>query len=169
MPRDAGDFPIDLGQLPLSHLAHFVGVFANRRVLEEMTRRGFGDLRESHGYLVQHLLRGPHSVGELAQLLGISQQAVSKTVAELTRAGYLESEPGTDARVKLVRLSARGHASVKAARRIREKLERRLCETLGEKRVSLVRAALAELLEELGAADRVRARRVPNSDASSED
>src|SRR5262249_3063058 len=116
-------------------------------------------------YLVQHLLRGPHSVGELSRLLGVTQQAVSKTVAELARAGYLESEPGPDARVKLVRLSARGHAAVRAARSLREKLEARLLARLGRRRYALARAALAELLQELDAAAKVRDRRVPSSDA----
>jgi len=145
VPARARAFPIDLEQLPLSHLAHFVGVFANRQVLVEMKRKGYGDLRESHGYLVQHLLRGPHSVGELSKLLGISQQAVSKTALELTRAGYLESEPGDDARVKWLRLSARGHASVKAARRIRDQVEQRLAARLGKRRVGSVRSALRYL------------------------
>ena len=165
MSAQAQASPIDLQQLPLSHLAHFVGVFANRQVLAEMKHKGYGDLRESHGYLVQHLLRGPHSVGELSKLLGISQQAVSKTVSELSRAGYLESEPGEDARVKWVRLSARGQASVKAARRIRDKLEQRLSSKLGKRRLGVVRAALADLLQELGGAADVKGRRVPSSDA----
>lgn len=151
----------------MSHLAHFVGVFANRLVLVEMKRAGFGDLRESHGYLVQHLLREPHSVGQLSKLLGVSQQAVSKTVAELTRSGYLESQAGDDARVRLVSLSERGHQAVHAARRIRDRLERRLLGKLGERRASVLRAGLLDLLEELGATDSVKGRRVPGGEAQS--
>jgi DNA-binding MarR family transcriptional regulator len=168
VPRPAPAFPIDLQRLPLSHLAHFVGVFANRQVQGELSHKGYGDLRESHGYLVQHLLRGPHSVGELAKLLGVTQQAVSKSTQELTRAGYLESQPGDDARVKLLRLSPRGHACVKAARSAREKLERRLSAKLGKKRVAVVRGALIELLQELGGVEPVLGRRVPSSDGDAE-
>lgn len=168
MSASANSLPPDPDSLGLSYLAQFVGVFANRHVLSEMKRAGFGDLRESHGYIVQHLLRGPHAVGELAKLLGVSQQAVSKTVAELTRAGYLESEPGDDARVRLLRLSSRGNAAVAASRRIRDKLERRLTAKLGPRRSALVRRALAELLAQLGGVEAVKGRRVPSADAPPE-
>lgn len=161
MPRAAQAFPIDVDELAVTHLAHFVGLFANQAVLSEMKRAGFGDLRESHGFLVQHLLRGPHSVGELSRLMGVTQQAVSKTVAELTRSGYLETEAGDDARVRLLRLSERGHASVLASRRIRDKLERRLAEKLGPKRVAALRATLGQALQELGGVAAVQGRRVP--------
>jgi DNA-binding MarR family transcriptional regulator len=158
-------FPIDIRALPLTHLAFFVGTFANRQLTADMKRAGYGDLREPHGYLFQHLLDEPRSVGELSRRLGVTQQAVSKTVSELTRAGYLETTPGDDARVRLVRLSERGHAAVRAARRLRAKLEQRLLTRLGKKRATAVRLALGDLLEELEGADAVRARRVPPSDA----
>ncbi|HVY29206.1 MAG TPA: MarR family transcriptional regulator [Polyangiaceae bacterium] len=129
-----------------------------------MKRAGYGDLRESHGYLVQHLLRGPHSVGQLAKLLGVSQQAVSKTVAELSRAGYLEAAVGDDARVRLVQLSRRGQAAVSATRRLRERLEASLRKRLGTHRSQQLHHSLLELLEELGGVTAVRERRVPNPD-----
>jgi DNA-binding MarR family transcriptional regulator len=164
VPKRALSPPVDVATLPISYLAQFVGGFANRHVLGEMQGAGYGDLRESHGYLIQHLLREPHSVGQLAKLLGVSQQAVSKAVAELTRGGYLESEPGEDARVRLVRLSERGLSAVAAGRRIRDKLERRLSGRLGEKRAAVLRTGLAELLQELGGTELVKARRVPMGD-----
>lgn len=167
MPARPPPAPVDLERLGVSHLAHFVGVFANQHVLAAMKRAGYGDLRESHGYLVQHLLRQPQSVGELSKLLGVSQQAASKAVAELTRSGYLESEAGQDARVRWVRLSARGHAAVRTARRVRERLERRLLGKLGERRASALRADLLGLLEELDAIEAVKGRRVPSEEAAS--
>jgi DNA-binding MarR family transcriptional regulator len=152
-------------KLAVSHLAHFVGLCANRRLVGELERAGFGDLREAHGFLIQHLLGGPRSVGELARLLGVSQQAVSKTVAELTAAGYLESMPAADARVRLVQLSTRGERSVEAARRLRGKLERELAKRLGTRRFEQARRLLVELLDELGGSEAVKARRVQSGDA----
>lgn len=165
MPGKKQQVSVDPAALGLSQLAQFVGACVNRQVLGDMQRAGFGDLRESHGYLVQHLLRGPHSVGQLAELLGVSQQAVSKTVAELTGAGYLEVVPGKDARVRLVQLSARGQASVQAARRFRARAEARLEKRLGERRARQLHAGLLELLEELGGLEQVIGRRVPMPDA----
>jgi len=164
VPRRAVAFAIDTETLPVTHLAFFVGTFANRQLVAEMKRAGYGDLREPHGYLFQHLLGEPRSVGELSKLLGVTQQAVSKTVAELTRAHYLETVAGEDARVRRVRLSARGHASVLEARRLRDKLERRLLGKLGEKRARALRRALVELLHDLEGTAAVLARRVPAPD-----
>jgi DNA-binding MarR family transcriptional regulator len=153
--------PVEPAELGLGYLCSFIGVFADRQVRGEMRQQGFGDLRRSHGLLVQHLLRGPYSVGELAELLGVSQQAVSKTVAELTQAGYLESSRGKDARVRVVQLGERGYAAVRASRNVRQKLERRWSALLGKERYASARGALVELLDELGGSDAVRGRRVP--------
>jgi DNA-binding MarR family transcriptional regulator len=161
VPRRAATTEPNPETLPLSHLAHFVGLAANRQILDAMRDAGFGDVRESHGYLIQHLLRGPHSVGELASLLGVTQQAVSKSVSELSTGGYLESAPSPDARVRLVQLSARGHACVQCSRKLREKLERRLAKLLGAQQVSEAQRLLAAALAVLGGADAVRQRRVP--------
>jgi DNA-binding MarR family transcriptional regulator len=133
--------PVELSHLPLSHLAAFLGIFAER--------------------LVQHLLRGPHRIGELAELLGISQQAVSKTVGELSRAGYVETVAGDDARVRRVQLAERGRQAVQVSRRARQKLERRLQRALGAKDYARARGALVELLQALGGASAIEGRRVP--------
>jgi DNA-binding MarR family transcriptional regulator len=151
---------IDPQSLPLSHLAYFVGLAANRRILAQMQAAGFGDVRESHGFLIQHLLRGPHSVGELSGLLGITQQAVSKSVAELTSAGYLESSARQDARVRLVQLSERGHACVRCSRKLRQKLERRLQQVVGKRRMQQTQQVLVAALDALGGVDAVKQRRV---------
>jgi DNA-binding MarR family transcriptional regulator len=157
-------FTIETDELPLSYLAHFVGLAVNRQLLGELRQAGFGDVRESHGFLIQHLLRGPHSVGELSALLGVTQQAVSKSVAELSSAGYLESSTGRDARVRLVQLSERGHACVLCSRKLREKLERRLEKTLGKQRARQTQRALAAVLEALGGVDAVKQRRLTPGD-----
>ena len=149
-------------ELPTSYLAQFVGTFANAQVLSDMKRAGYGDLRESHGYLVQHLLRGPHSVGQLAKLIGISQQAVSKSVAELTAGGYLELAPGDDARVRSVCLSRRGHAAVLVARRSRARLETRLARRIGRRKLAQLRAILLDVLAELDGVEPVEGRQVPS-------
>lgn len=161
MPKPALPASLEVSALSLSHLAGFVGIFADRQVMAELERQGFGDLRRSHGFLVQHLLRGPHSVGELAKLLGVTQQAVSKTVSELVRAGYVETALGDDARFRLVQLAERGRQAVQVSRRGRQKLERKLVSALGEARYDQTKRALVQLLEALGGASAIEGRRVP--------
>ncbi|MGC4092779.1 MAG: MarR family transcriptional regulator [Polyangiaceae bacterium] len=160
--RNRSAAALEPGRLAVTHLANFIGIFANRHVLSALARGGHAELRESHGFLFQHLLGAPRSVSELSKLMGITQQAVSKSVAELVQAGYLESQAGADARVKLVQLSERGRAALRSARRARAGLERRIEKRLGKARTAALRQALSELLQELGGFEAVATRRVPS-------
>jgi DNA-binding MarR family transcriptional regulator len=152
--------PVDPAQLDLPQLALFVGMAANDRVLARMTERGFVGLRTSHGFVVQHLLRAPQTVGRLAALLGVTQQAASKSVAELARLGYVEDIPSEDARVRTLRLSARGRAAVRAARACRRETETELAAAVGAAELELTRRVLLQALEQLGGSAAIRSRRV---------
>ena len=147
-------------ELELTQLAFLVGSAANAWVLEQLNRDGFGALRQSHGYLVQHLLAGPRAVGELAGLLGVTQQAVSKSVAELEAAGMIETVPSEDARVRRVKLSRRGEESVRATRALRRKLEKRIARRSGDAALAAAKQVLAVALEEVGGTEAVNKRRV---------
>ena len=171
MPRSkhAPAFPVEPAALGVCQLALFVGLAGDRLLLGQLAQAGFGDLREAHGFVVQHLLGGARGVSELGKLLGVTQQAASKQVAELQRAGYVEDAPaGPDARVRTVQLAARGHACVRAARTLRARLERELAAQLGPERAATLRATLAEVLEQLGGSEAVRQRRVRGGDAQLE-
>ena len=155
-PRDS----VSLASLDLGHLASFVGLAVNAEVLAALQRAGFASVRQSHGYVIQHLIDGPRAASEIARLLGITQQAVSKSVRELSDAGYVEGVEGDDGRVRLVQLSARGKALVAASPAARRKIERRLARACGEAALAETRKVLAVALEALGGADAVRQRRV---------
>jgi DNA-binding MarR family transcriptional regulator len=154
--------PVLPGDLDTGTLALFVGFAAAAVVQESLEAQGFSGLRFSHGYVFQHLVgdTGP-TVGDLAPKLGVTQQAASKTVAELERLGYVErlADP-RDARIRHVHLTRRGHEAVAAARRAREALESRLAERGGKKRLEECRELLTELLDELGGTPAVRLRQV---------
>ncbi len=151
---------VALESLDLAYLGYFVGLAANEAVLHELERRGMPHLRPSHGHLVQRLLQGPRAVTGLAQQLGISQQAVSKSVGELEAAGYVSVSRGSDLRVRIVALTAKGRRSVTVTRSLREKLDAKLARNLGAARHRAAKAALIDALTALGGAETVRARRV---------
>jgi DNA-binding MarR family transcriptional regulator len=50
---------------------------------------------------------GPLSIRDLAAAVGVTHSAASQTAAQMTRAGLLTLEPGTDARQRIARLTAR--------------------------------------------------------------
>jgi DNA-binding MarR family transcriptional regulator len=152
--------PLDLQALDLATLARFYAAAFDDQVLTTLTRGGFPSLRMSDGFVVQHLLKGPHSVTELAGLLEVSQQAVSKRLAELETLGLLERLAGRDGRVKRVQLSKRGEACVQASRAQRAKLEKVVRAKVGHRAVDEARRSLVRALEALGAGEPVRHRRV---------
>jgi DNA-binding MarR family transcriptional regulator len=150
---------VDLASLDLGYLGQFVGQRINDLVLEKLAAEGYGDLRTSHGFVIQHLLGGPRTITELATALGISQQAASKTVAELVELGYLETAATADRRARAITLSDKALASVALVRKVRAKLEQRLVDKHGAA-VAKARALLAAVLEDLGAAEVVRTRSI---------
>jgi DNA-binding MarR family transcriptional regulator len=140
-------------------------LFAGWAMADEIQRRlaaaGFDDVRFNDGVVNQHLIAGPLTIGALAERLGVSQQATSKSVADLERRGYVERTPDPDdARARLVGLTERGQGVIAAAREQRAALVAELAERLGERRVESARRLLLGVVAELGGAAAVRGRRV---------
>jgi DNA-binding MarR family transcriptional regulator len=156
-----GDGPVEPSTLDLGHLALFVGQAVAASVQQAIEKAGFGGLRFSHGFVIQHLVDEPRTIGELARRMGVSQQAASKVVAELEALGYVErTGDDGDARIRRVGLSRRGRAAIAAGRRARLRLEQRLETRCGAADMAAARDLLSRALTELGGADAVRARRV---------
>ena len=140
-------------------------MFAGWAMADEVQRRiaadGLDDLRMADGVVFQHLVPGPLAIGALAGRLGVSQQAASKSVADLERRGYVrrEADPA-DGRARRAALTARGEAAIAAGRRHRAAVAAELAERLGAERVEGARQTLVEVLEALGGGAAVRGRRV---------
>ena len=132
---------------------------------DEIQRRlaadGFGDLRFSDGFVFQHLVEGPATIGVLAERLEVTQQAASKSVADLERRGYVARTPDpADARARLVALTERGRGAIEGGRRHRAALGAELGEKLGPRRVEAAGRLLDDVVAVLGADAAVRGRRV---------
>jgi DNA-binding MarR family transcriptional regulator len=145
--------------LPLAAL------FAGWAMADEVQRRiaadGLEDLRMADGVVFQHLVPGPLAIGELARRLGVSQQAASKSVADLERRGYvLRAADPADGRARHAVLTERGEAAIAAGRRHRAAIQAELAARLGAERVEGARRALVDVLEALGGTAAVRGRRV---------
>lgn len=151
---------VDLKSLDLAYLALFVGQKVNELVLDRMKKAGLSATRESYGYLIQHLVSSERSITELAERMGVTQQAASKMVSELIELGVVEASPAADRRAKTIQLSKRGRESVERTRKIRAEIDRRLEKALGKKAYGRSKERLIACLEELGGVGRIRARRV---------
>jgi DNA-binding MarR family transcriptional regulator len=144
----------------LGYLSLFLGLRVNQLVMERMRAAGFQQVRESHGYLIQHLIDNDRTITELARRMEVTQQAASKVVAELVTIGVLELAVGLDRREKSVRLSDRGWTLVRLGRRVRRGIERRLIRVAGCEEYGGAKAILTTCLDALGGTERVRSRRV---------
>ncbi len=142
-----------------------LSLFAGWGLADELQRRlaadGYDDSRFADGVVFQYLVERPVPIGVLAERLGVSQQAASKSVADLERRGYLARRPDPDdARTRLVRLTDRGRGVIAAARRRRAEVEEELTAALGADRTEAARLLLADVLTHLGADVPLRVRRV---------
>ena len=151
---------INLDQLDLGYLAFFLGQRVNELVVGRLMRAGFRQVRESHGYVVQHLIEHDRSISELARRMGVTQQAASKMTAEMIRLGILEAKTALDRRAKVIRISNRGWESIRFGRRARARIDHRLATLVGTKNHRSMKACLVECLTELGGMQRIRSRRV---------
>jgi DNA-binding MarR family transcriptional regulator len=149
----------DPAEADLSLAALFTGWALADEIQRRLAADGFQDSRFADGVVFQHLVGGPVMISTLAERLGVTQQAASKSVADLEKRGYLsrEADPA-DARARQVVLSARGEAVIAAARRHRAALESELRQALGDDRVEQARVVLVDVINLLGAAPALRAR-----------
>src|SRR5919198_2336569 len=84
-------------------------LFAGWVLADEIQRRlaadGFADSRFADGVVFQHLVSGPVTISTLAEKLGVTQQAASKSVADLGNRSYVSRRPDpADARARQVLL-----------------------------------------------------------------
>src|SRR6185503_7341113 len=107
----------DLSAADLPLAAMFAGWAMADEVQRRIAADGMDDLRFADGLVFQHLVGGPIAIGELGERMGVTQQAASKSVADLERRGYVERVAGAaDGRVRHVSLTERGPAATTAPR-----------------------------------------------------
>lgn len=130
-PRDFGIL------LALSYVAFVDELRAN------LAAAGFADLHRSFGYVARTLAERPRSLRELAGLLELTSQGALKIVDAMERDGYLTKHADPkDGRAIELRLSKKGRAALRAARRFHARFEAELAERMGQRSVANLREVL---------------------------
>lgn len=116
---------------------------------ERLSELGFGDFRPAHGFMFKCIIPNGATGIELAEYLGITKQAVSKTVDYLEKRGYvLRKTHPSDKRGKIIVLTERGWLVVKAKEKILTEIEGRWSENIGTERMQILKKDLSKLVFE---------------------
>jgi DNA-binding MarR family transcriptional regulator len=115
----------------------------------DLEERGFPDLRPGHAVLFLTIDRRSGSrLSDLADHVRLTKQGMMLLVDDLESRGYVRRVPDpSDARAKLVRLTARGRRAAAECRRAVQGLEQRVRRQLGDRRYDTLREVLEELSE----------------------
>lgn len=111
--------------------------------------QGWDDVRESYGFVLLAIRAEETTTTELAELLGVSKQAVSKLLDAMETSGYVERRPvERDGRVKSVRLAQRGRDLLGAVEEIYAEIETQWADVLGETAFDQTRSRIERVIRE---------------------
>jgi DNA-binding MarR family transcriptional regulator len=137
--------PAPLSTLLSRASAAFTADFERR-----LSDAGFPDMTFSLGTNVLRFLRpgGAVRMSSLAEMSGVTKQAISQQVAYLEGRGYVAVEPdATDSRAKLVQLTTKGQRSNEAARSLFAAVERDWRQRFGRDEMRHLRTLLEDILD----------------------
>lgn len=116
---------------------------------ERIIKAGFDDIRTTHLPATQLLYYNPLGLTatELAEITGMTKQAMGELVRHLEKSGYIKRErKETDQRVLIIRLTKKGEDMMEHLDHIASTIETDLADKLGNERLQSIRQNLIELL-----------------------
>ena len=119
---------------------------ASRRAARTITRaydrrlRPFGIRTTQFTVLVMLILRGPLSIGELAEGLGTERTTLTRNLALLEADGWIALRPGDDARARIAAVTAKGRRLVEQAFPAWRKAQQATAAVIGNAGVNALRS-----------------------------
>jgi len=113
-PPKAGQFVVTgngggLAYVNIATLFPALATYIEQRLMSLLIDRGFGDLKRSFSQVLGYLPRRGIRINDLAELRGVSKQAISQIVAAIEAQGFVQLvQDDADKRAKRVLLTARG-------------------------------------------------------------
>jgi DNA-binding MarR family transcriptional regulator len=119
-----------------------------QRITSVLRRSGFADATLAQGRVFARIGEGGTRLGDLAEMAQVTKQTASFLVDRLEQGGYVERVPDpTDARARLVRISARGRKAQQVAAREERAIYREWTEHLGAEDMARLADILGRLRE----------------------
>jgi DNA-binding MarR family transcriptional regulator len=118
-----------------------------RRMYERVMAAGFDDVTPAQFEIFRFPGVDGMRPGEVAELAGLSKQAVNDVLGQLERSGYLtRGAHPDDGRARVVHLTDRGWELQRISHETSRELEAEWARAIGEKRFAALRAALEDLV-----------------------
>lgn len=131
----------------LGRLLGFASGTFNRRVIEEVRRRGHPEIRPPHSALTRSMDLHGTRITTLAERAGVTKQAMGKLVHGMRDLGYVEIDADPDdGRAKLVTYTDRGLQLATDIVEAAEAVEREFAAAIGKRRMRELRALLGDLV-----------------------
>jgi DNA-binding MarR family transcriptional regulator len=114
---------------------------------EELTRRGYPDVRPVHDFAMRAIAAGADTASELGRRLSIAKQSAAKTIAVLQERGYVTREPDPrDTRRKRLQVTPLGFEVMRQGEAIFDQLRAQWERQIGETELASLEGQLAELV-----------------------
>ncbi|MBD0379411.1 MarR family winged helix-turn-helix transcriptional regulator [Paenibacillus sedimenti] len=114
---------------------------------EQLDKLGFEDIRPAHGFLFQRINPDGATGMEIVEHMGITKQAVSQMIDYLEKHGYVARHPHPqDGRGKIVVLTERGWALIRAREAIYAVIEQRWAALIGAERLVQLKSDLDQMI-----------------------
>jgi DNA-binding MarR family transcriptional regulator len=115
---------------------------------EHILSQAGSELRPSHHRVIGHVPPEGITVTELAERVGMTKQGIGQFVQQLTDSGHLRTTAHPqDKRLRIIRRTSKGDASVRQLAAVLAKLEQRWAERVGRARYRQFRDVLDQLAE----------------------
>lgn len=115
---------------------------------EHVLADGGSDLRPSHHRVIGNVPSEGITVTELAERVGMTKQGIGQFVQQLSDSGYLRTTAHPhDKRLRIIRRTSKGDASVRRLAAVLAELEERWAERVGRARYRDFRDVLYQLAE----------------------
>ena len=116
------------------------------QIMDGVRGSEYSFLTSAQSRLLAHMGGKPTNMAELARRLGISRQAVHKTVVELQRRGILELQDDPErGNAKLVTYTVKGKQVNRAGAEIIDKVETQIALRIGASDFQTLKALLAKI------------------------
>jgi DNA-binding MarR family transcriptional regulator len=150
MPRQAVDRPRlrrHRNQAVYRSISRLLRAY-NRRLVDELHRRGFEDFSPAFPPLLSNLDAAGSHIGTLARRAGVTRQAAGQLLRQIESCGYVDClDSPNDTRATLVAFTARGRALLANVLDIVADLDREYAEALGTAAFDEVRDRLFAMAE----------------------